>query len=113
MFSARCCQKANNIYASINIETATATTILDIFEISSIIILFSDSISLLEWTPKKLAIYPIIIEIEGNNSPAKTAERDPKINSRLSHLSLYKKYLNKDMLFSSDFYSKLLLFSVI
>jgi hypothetical protein len=68
---------------------------------------------LLEWSPKKLAIYPIIIEIEGNNRPAKTAERDPKINSRLSHLSLYKKYLNKDMLFSSDFFSWLLFCSVI
>jgi hypothetical protein len=48
MFSARCYQKANNIYDNINIETATAETILDKFEISSIILSFSDSISLLE-----------------------------------------------------------------
>ncbi len=61
-------------------------------------------------SPKKLAIYPIINDIEGNNKPAKIAERDPINSNRLSLIPLYLKYLNKDMLFSLGFYSYLQFF---
>jgi len=91
MFSARCYQKAKNMYENTKRDKAISITMLAITLMALRILgLFE-----LPFPVNATATFPITREIEGRIAPASMAEAVPAYSSTLSVVVRYVKYFEK------------------